>query len=250
MKPIRIFTHAICEPPAYLVALLDRLKYPYQQVCLYQDQRVPMSLDDISALVFMGGPGDVNDPTDWMRQELLLIEQAQSRGIPMLGICLGAQLLSKAMGGKVWLADSLEVGWHEVELSPAARQHPWFDGVAQQFTVFQWHAHNFLPPPGCEILASSACTPCQAYVAGNSLALQFHLEMDVDIINTLTETYGSDLVGDSNCVQGRAEIIQDMATRCERSFGIADHLLASWFRSIYSNKSEKIRGTVGLKSDS
>ena len=161
-----------------------------------------------------------------------LIQQAHANNIPILGICLGAQLLSKAIGGKVWQADSLEVGWHTVELLPAARLQSWFDDLPASFTVFQWHAHNFSPPPGSETLAFSECTPCQAYVAGKSLALQFHLEMSVDVISTLTEKYGSDLIGESPCVQNRAEILRGIGVKCEQNFAIADKLLARWFESL------------------
>ena len=126
MKPIRLFTHVVCQPPGYLADLLDRLGLPYEQVCLYDGQSVPQDLDSVAALVIMGGPGNVNEPTDWMTQEVELIKQAYKNHTPVLGVCLGAQLMSKALGGEVWQGDEVEVGWHEVQVLAEARKHPSF----------------------------------------------------------------------------------------------------------------------------
>ena len=81
MKRIRIFTHVACEPPGYIQSLLEKLLYPFEQVCLFDGKDVPMDLDPVAALVFMGGPGDVNQPTAWMQQEILLIQRAISKGV-------------------------------------------------------------------------------------------------------------------------------------------------------------------------
>ncbi len=236
MKPVRIFSHATSEPPGYLVKLLDRLKYPYQLKCLEDGKQVPMDLEDISALVFMGGVGNVNEPTEWMLQEMSLIQKAKKQSVPVLGICLGAQLLSKALGGKVWQADSVEVGWHNVQLLPAAFDHPWFAQLPQEFTVFQWHAHVFSPPSGAISMATSQCTACQAYILGNTMAIQFHLEMSEDLISSLTEKFASDLIGESDCVQNREQILMNISEHCQHTYEIADKLLEPWFNSIFMNQ--------------
>ena len=234
MKPVRIYSHATSEPPGYVATLLERLNYPFEMVCLETGSHVPMSLADISGLIFMGGPGNVNDAADWMLQEMTLIQQATERGVPMLGICLGAQLLSKALGGEVWQADHVEVGWHTVKLLPIASEHAWFGNLPDEFTVFQWHAHVVSPPPGAVSMATSECTQCQAFTIGNSLAIQFHLEMNEDVIKFLTEKFSSDLVGDSNCVQSRQQILLDISARCQRTFEIADKLLEPWLHSVFN----------------
>lgn len=232
MKPVRIFTHATSEPPGHVATLLKRLEFPYEIVCLEDGKQVPMDLDKISGLVFMGGPGNVNEAPDWMLQEMTLIRQAHSKDIPVLGICLGAQLMSKALGGNVWQGDTVEVGWHDVRLLPAAKNTPCFANLPEKFTVFQWHAHVVSAPPGAINLATSECTQCQAFSHGRSLALQFHLEMSEKIITELTGKYSSDLVGESDCVQNRETILKDIATNCEQAFSIADSLLAPWFHSL------------------
>lgn len=228
MKPVAIFTHTQCEPPGYLVDLLHAVNYPFQMVCLHHDVNSDFELDDFSRLIFMGGPGDVAEPEPWMLQEMEIIRHARKRKIPQLGICLGAQLMSVAFGGRVWQADALEVGWHKVQLTTEAKDCRWFDDLPQQFEVFQWHAHNFSLPPACTQVATSECTPCQGFIEGANLAIQFHLEMTVEIISTLIDKYAEDLTGQSNCTQNRQQILQDIEQHCQQTFDVADHLLKQW----------------------
>jgi len=232
MKPVRIFTHVTSDPPGHIAILLEQLGFPVEMICLEDGKQVPMDLDKISGLVFMGGPGNVNEPPEWMQQEMTLIKQAMEKSLPILGICLGAQLLSKALGGRVWKADHVEVGWHDVELLPEAREYPCFCELPDKFTVFQWHAHVFSPPPEAVPLVTSKCTDCQAYKLGSSLALQFHLEMDAELISALTEKFSSDLEGDSDCVQNRETILKNIDENCQQTFAIADKLLMPWFQSL------------------
>lgn len=232
MKPIRLFTHAVCEPPGYLATLLERLGYPYEQVCLYDGVSVPEDLDAISALAIMGGPGNVNEPTDWMSAEIELIKRAYAQDVPVLGVCLGAQLMSKALGGKVWQGDAVEVGWHEVQVLADARWHPSFMRLPERFLVFQWHAHVFSPPPGAQQMAISECTDCQAYVLGKNLAMQFHLEMTETIIRDLIQQYGSDLQGNSSCVQSGSQILDNIDIRVKQINAMADAILTPWLETL------------------
>lgn len=233
MKPILIFTHDQCEPPGYIETLLRRKDIPFHQICLATgEDHGDYSLEDISALIFMGGEGDVNQPTEWMQAEMRWIELAQKADIPVLGICLGAQLMCKAFGGQVCSDDELEIGWHPLELLSSARDHPWFNGLPQRFDAFHWHAHSCRPPSSVEVLASSACTPCQAFVLGRHLGLQFHLEMSPPIIESLIELYASDLEARSDCVQSRQQIQESIAQKCDQAFAIADRLLGQWLSAL------------------
>jgi len=232
MNPIRIFTHIACEPPGYLETLLNSLGYPHEQICLYDGVNVPQALESVSGLVFMGGPGDVNRPTDWMKQEIELIKKAHESGVPVLGICLGAQLMSKALGGEVWPGKTVEVGWHRVKKQPAAMTHPWFAKAPESFPVFQWHAHVFSAPPGAKIMATSECTDCQAYVYHNNLAVQFHLEMTEDVIRDLIHQYGSDLEENSSCVQNSVQILEDIGSKSQQVNAMADLIFKPWLESL------------------
>jgi len=197
---------------------------------------VPRDLDGVAALVFMGGPGNVNEPPAWMQQELVLIRRAAILGIPVLGICLGAQLISKALGGAVMPAASLEVGWHTVEQAGDAAVPGWFAGLPQRFEVFQWHAHTFSVPPGAVPLLRSDCARNQAFAFGNILAMQFHLEVTPASVRELTRRFPGDTACVSNCVQSAAEITADLEDRVSRLYKIADVVFERWLGSVYSHR--------------
>jgi len=236
MKPVRVFCHTACEPPGYLGNFLDARGYPWESVCLDAGREVPRELDGVAALVFMGGPGNVNEPTVWMQQELDLIRRAAILGIPLLGVCLGAQLLSKALGGSVMPAKSLEVGWHTVEQVGGAARSGWLAGLPQRFEVFQWHAHTFTIPPGAVPLLRSDCAENQAFAFGNILAMQFHLEVTPGSVRELTQRFPGDTQHVSDCVQGAAEINADLEARTSRLYKIAGVIFERWVRSVYGNR--------------
>ena len=193
---------------------------------------MPDSLEDISGLVFMGGPGDVNSPVDWMREEQAMIQKAAAHGIPVMGVCLGAQMISKALGGKASSNYKLEVGWHHVEKTAGVENHSWFKDLPSRFEVFQWHAHDFTLPPGATPLLTSRCTPCQAFSAGNILAMQFHLEVTADAVRQLVVQYTGDINTSSDCVQNADELCSRLDKRIVRLRGIADSIYSKWLERL------------------
>ena len=114
MKPLYIFRHIECEGPGYLGEVLTRLAIPSEIIAIDKDDPVPADIEDCSGLVFMGGPMSVNDPLPWIDRELELIRQAHAQEMPVLGHCLGGQLISKALGGTVNANPVREIGWHSV----------------------------------------------------------------------------------------------------------------------------------------
>jgi len=228
MKPIRIFRHIHCSTPGYLCAFLEERNIPFEIACIGEGAQVPDSLDDVSGLIFMGGPGDVNSPLDWMRQEEALIRQAAEYGTPVMGVCLGGQMISKAMGGIVSSDYRLEVGWHQVRSVTGAQNQPWFKYLPAEFQVFQWHAHDFTLPPGATPLLTSECTPCQAFSIGNILAMQFHLEISADTVRSLTREFAGDLEESSACVQKADEMCSELDERIDQLHNIADLIYSGW----------------------
>ena len=111
MQPILIFRHAPHEGPGYLADYLDRRGLPHRLIRIDQGDPVPTSLDGIPGLVFMGGPMSVNDPLSWIPKVLNLIRQAVAADLPVLGHCLGGQLISKALGGVITKNPVKEIGW-------------------------------------------------------------------------------------------------------------------------------------------
>ena len=186
----------------------------------------------MAGLVFMGGPGNVNEPPGWMRQELILVREAADRGIPLLGICLGAQLISKALGGTITPGATLEVGWHVVEQLAESSAPGWFADLPPRFEVFQWHAHTFSIPPGAVALLRSRCAENQAFAIGNILAMQFHLEITPESIKGLTQRYSGDMEHVSDCVQSATAITADLDARTSRLHEIADLVFGRWLRTV------------------
>ena len=232
MKPIRVFRHVACEPPGYLGTILERHSCPFEVICLDEGVSAPRDVNGAAGLVFMGGPGNVNEPPGWMQQELELIHEAAVRGIPMLGICLGAQLISKALGGSVRPGATLEVGWHPVEQLADLSAPGWFAGLPSRFEVFQWHAHTFSIPPGAAALLRSRCAENQAFAIGNILAMQFHLEITSESIKGLTQRYSGDMENVSDCVQSTTAITADLDARTHRLHEIADIVFGRWLRNV------------------
>ncbi len=233
MKPVRLLRHINCGSPGYLGQFLENRGVPFEIVCVGDATPVPESLDDISGLVIMGGPGDVNSPVGWMRQEEALVQRAAESGMPVMGICLGGQMIARALGGHVSSDYRLEVGWHHVEPVAGAEHRPWLQGLPPHFEVFQWHAHEFQIPPGATPLLTSRCTPCQAFALGNMLAMQFHLEVTAETVRSLTREYSGDMQKQSSCVQQAGELCHQLEERLDDLHRLADLIYGNWLAQIY-----------------
>ena len=172
MKPVRIFRHIACEPPGYLGDFLRARGVPFEVVCIDEGQTVPADLDGVSGLVFMGGAGSVHDSHSWIAEEIALIRRAVAEEMPVLGVCLGGQLMSVALGGEVTRAPAMEIGWHEVRQVPGAVARDWLAGAPERFTAYHWHAWTFSVPEGAERLLASDCTANQAFAPQEACRLE------------------------------------------------------------------------------
>jgi GMP synthase-like glutamine amidotransferase len=142
-----------------------------------------LDLHKAAALIVMGGPMSANDDLPYLRRELDLIAEAVSLGKPVLGVCLGSQLIAKALGARVYANAVREIGWYPVEWTATAAGDLLYRGLTTPETVFHWHGETFDLPPGAELLASSAACRHQAYrVHPNIYGLQFHLEVTPEMI--------------------------------------------------------------------
>jgi GMP synthase-like glutamine amidotransferase len=149
---------------------------------LYQAGALLPDIAAYDALIFLGGPMSVNDDLPFLRREMEFIRQAVARRQPILGICLGAQLIARALGATVRRNAAREIGWYALRFTAAAAGDRLFDGLSTE-TVFHWHGETFDLPPGAELLASSDLCRHQAYRIGERVyALQFHLEVTPDMI--------------------------------------------------------------------
>jgi GMP synthase-like glutamine amidotransferase len=233
VKPIRFFRHIACEGPGYLGTVLDRLQRPYEVVCIDDGHGVPAQFDDVAGLVFMGGSMSVNDPLTWISDEIDLIQRAQQAGVPMLGVCLGSQLLSKALGGTVSKGkNGQEIGWHSLQWAGGASRISALNDLQEEPLAFHWHGETFSLPPGAELLLSSACYPNQAYVCGKSLAMQFHIEVTAEMVREWTSLYASDMAEGGGCNQTLDEITRDLEIRIPTLHRLADSLFEHWLAGL------------------
>jgi len=232
LKPIRIFRHVACEGPGYLGEFLDRQGIPWQVVCIDEKHAVPPQTDDISGLVFMGGNMSVNGPFEWIDAEIELIRRALEEAVPVMGICFGGQLVARAFGGVVTRGHGMEIGWHSLRRTEGCRCDGWLDGLPERFDSFQWHGDTFSIPPGCEPLLQSDCYSRQAFVHGDHLAMQFHLEMTERMVRGWIDHYATDLKGDSHCIQPTEEMIRALPARIEALHAVADRIYGAWIARV------------------
>jgi len=186
----------------------------------------PAQLD---GLILMGGPMSVNDEAvhPWLAPEKRLVAAVVAAGKPVLGICLGAQLIAAACGAGVYPNDQREVGWLDVALTAGAKAHPLGRVLPERFTAFHWHGETFDLPHGAVHLAQSAACRHQAFALGaNAVGLQFHLETTGQSAQALITHCPEDL-RPGPFVQTRGEILGD-----PNRFEAANALMAAvltWF---------------------
>jgi len=232
MKPICIFRHVDCEGPAYLGHYLARHAIPYEVVAIDRGETIPRDGSAFSGLVFMGGPMSVNDDLPWIREELALIRTAAERRQPILGHCLGGQLIAKALGGKISANPVGEIGWHEVTKTPESTGIDWLTEIPETWTAFHWHGERFSIPEGATPLLASAYCESQAFSIDNILALQCHVEMTPSLVATWIERYPDQIDDSTPSIQSSATMLEDIETRVSGLNRIADLLYARWLRPI------------------
>jgi len=175
----------------------------------------------------------VNDDLPWIEPVLKVIRDAYARDIPLLGHCLGGQLISRALGGVVSRNPVKEIGWGEVTVSDNDKARNWF-GDVKKFQAFHWHGETFTMPQGAIHLLSSPYCANQAYAIGNHLALQCHIEMTAETIKTWCSV-GADEVEASSAspaVQSVSEMQGCMAVELPRMNKVANHLYSQWAKGL------------------
>ncbi|HXG78224.1 MAG TPA: type 1 glutamine amidotransferase [Methyloceanibacter sp.] len=233
MKPIRIFRHEDWINPGRLTDYLDARAIPWELVRIDQNEPVPQDVDDVSGLAFLGGTMSVNDGYPWLEEELRLIRSAAVCDLPMLGHCMGSQLIAKALGGEVRTMPAKEVGWYEVSKldNPATRE--WLAAVPDRFEVLIWHHDAFSLPPGAALLYSTAHCPEQAYVLGNTVATVAHAEVTADMLEEWLRIYGHDIDASAPSVQPIEQVRERLVERCaamHRTF--TDRLYDAWLARV------------------
>lgn len=233
MKPVVVFRHALTEGAGYLGTFLEQHAIPWCETRIDLGQAVPPSVDDYSGVVLMGGPMSVNDDLSWIPPLLDFIREAIAKDIPVLGHCLGGQLMSKALGGVVTQNPIKEIGWGEVQVSDASEASPWF-GDVKQFLSFHWHGETFSLPQGATHLLSSPYCQNQAYSLGKHIGFQCHIEMTEAMVKTWCQSGADEVLSavDSPAVQATEEICRHLELRCQDLHGVASQVYTHWIKGL------------------
>jgi len=189
MKPVLAIRQVEHEGLERIADALQSQGLAHQHADMFAEPPREFRPDDWAGLVVMGGPMNV-DETDrypFLATQCDWISRSLRAGLPVLGICLGAQLIAKALGARVYKAPQKEVGWYEVELTEAAAEDRLFQGSETTQTVFHWHGDTFDLPDRAVRLATSEMCPNQAFRLDTAYALQFHLEVTVETIQRWLE---------------------------------------------------------------
>jgi GMP synthase (glutamine-hydrolysing) len=228
-----IIKHVAIEGPGLIEYCLKQEKIRYQILNLTSGVHLP-KLDGFTHIVFLGGPMNVyeEDRYPFLKDEDLFIKEAIQRGKAILGICLGAQLVAKALGAKVSKAPAKEIGWYDVSLTEIGLQDPLFSNLPKTFPVFQWHEDTFEIPKAGKLIATSSPVPHQAFRYGEKVyGLQFHLEVTEEMIREWMETYEEEFKG----LQlpppfSKAEIMTETGIKIETSIRRGISLLTNFLR--------------------
>lgn len=212
---ISVLQHANFEGPGEIGAWAEHHGHAIRIHHLYRHDPLPAP-DSFDLLVVMGGEMNIYQDRDWpwLKAERGFIKTALENGKPAIGICLGAQFIADALGSRVVQNPEYEVGWFPVAFTHEARAT--FPGLPEAASVLHWHGDTFGLPPGATRVASSPACPEQGFVVqGKCLGLQFHLEVDPDLVKLYVEGQGRWPKG--AYVQKPEGILHDAVSHCERN---------------------------------
>lgn len=210
MKKLRIhyFQHVAHEGIGSIEEWIKTEGHSITATRFFNGEQLP-ELNDLDWLIIMGGPMNVNDEKDypWLAAEKKFIRQAIDAGKTVLGICLGSQLVSDALGAKVYKNKEKEIGWFNIELTHSAQTEDLFSDMGSRLKVFHWHGDTFDLPENAIHLASSVACKNQAYVYNDKvLALQFHLEPTQNSLRQMID-FGRDELKSGKYVQTEQELL-------------------------------------------
>jgi len=209
---VHYLQHVPFEDVANIATWAQEHRHAVTRTRLYEDEPLP-DVGEIGLLAVMGGPMNVHQYRDypWLRKEKTFLERAISVGVPILGVCLGAQLLADVLGAKLVQNPHVEIGWFPVRLTCASADSHLFKNLPAEFTAFHWHGDTFEIPPGAVRRAESDACANQAFeYAGRVVGLQFHLEYTADSIRAMLAHCGKELTS-ASFIQTQEQVLAGFA---------------------------------------
>ena len=231
---VLVLQHTIEDPAGYLATWLDAVGARWEVYCAEAGEPYPESVADYRALAVLGGEWSANDERPSLRQAETLIREADALGIPVLGHCLGGQLMARAFGGRVQRLAQPEIGWLPIRHDGSALAREWL-GERRDAVVYQWHYDGVVAlPPGATVLAASPACAVQAYAVGPHLGMQFHIEITPLKIDSWLDNPG-DVYPDAvhrhpAMVQTPATMRAATAVHQAASYRLADRIYGQWQR--------------------
>lgn len=240
-RPVVILQHHGDVGPGYFEDWLREHRIEYCLLRLDQDHPVPQSPDEFAGICSLGGPMSVNEPLPWIGPELALLRSAVGAGVPVIGHCLGGQLLARALGAPVARNAVKEIGWGRLTVTQPALAREWLGATPAEFEMFQWHGDTFaLPVRATGFLASRWCEN-QAFVIEHGgvahIGMQFHCEATPAIVCNWSgdDTWYDEVQAERSATGGPAvqdaeAMRENLEARCAAMHAIAARIYARWWR--------------------
>jgi GMP synthase (glutamine-hydrolysing) len=233
MSKVWVLQHVHCETLGTIVKALGSRGILAEYIRSFEGRPVPKEMEGASGLIVMGGPMGVYECPSYpfLSDEMRLIERALQEEKPVLGVCLGSQLLAAVLGAAVTKGKKKEIGWHPVLLKEAASADRLWRGAGRSFTAFHWHGDIFELPRGSVSLASSELTEHQAFrYRENAYGLLFHMEVTEAMIREMVKTFSDELAeagtDGGGIIEGARNHLADLHRIGETVFGRWADLIA------------------------
>jgi GMP synthase-like glutamine amidotransferase len=240
-RPVAVLQHHGDVGPGFFEDWLREHRIDYRLVRIDQGEPVPALPAEYAGICSLGGPMGVNDALPWIGPELELLRGAVAGGVPVIGHCLGGQLLARALGAPVARNSVKEIGWGKVTVTQPALAREWLGANAGELEMFQWHGDTFaVPPRATNFLASRWCGN-QAFVIEHAgvahIGMQFHCEANPAIVrnwsgddNWYDEVQAERLATGGPAVQDAEAMREDLDARCAAMHRLAARIYARWWR--------------------
>lgn len=232
LLPIYIVCHADCKQSAYLCNFFDDRNISYEKINGISDDLATLDLAAIAGIVVMGGRYSINDEHDWISDELKFLQEVIEKDIPLMGVCFGAQMISKVLGAEVSVAQHMEAGWHTIKADTSKLSACSSLDLDEYIDVFEWHEDTFELPDGAIPIFSGRNIKNQGYLLNKVLAMQFHLEMTEEMVHEWLRRYCDCMPRASRYVQSPQQITERLDERLINLHGVADKIYGWWLSMV------------------
>lgn len=233
MKRLHILQHVAHEGPGAIADAAQELGFTLTYTRLYAGDHFP-GITEFDALAVMGGPMGVYDDLPWLKAEQQFIREARDVGKPVLGVCLGAQLIAAVAGAKVFPHRHREIGWWPITLSESGARSSLLEGFPASQHVLHWHGDTFDLPEGAELLASSEACQHQAFSMqeGRVLGIQCHFEVDEGMVGQFVDFDSAVLSQGGTWVQSQSQILMEAEKHVSVCQNLMKIIVSRWLDSI------------------